>query len=137
MEFTGMKNFDISEIDKLKEVLYYSDSHDAIIKDSKYDMKNRIYYINLYNPISKMKIDFIFYNVKIVMFFKDYNYGLLSGNAEEIYNLSVEDDFSFFKSNPNLSDDYYDDSLYMLFEMFSGDALHIVFEKVSIDIQKI
>lgn len=131
-----MIRFDKSKMDELKEFLYHSDSHDAEIKNSKYDMENKIYYINLYNSILNVEMNFIFYNVKIVMFFKDYNYGQLSGYSDQIYCLSVEENYSLFKSNPNLHDDYYNDTLYLLFETFSGDALHVVCNEVSIDIQR-
>ena len=132
-----MTKFDESKINDLKEFLYHIDSHDTEITNSKYDIKNGIYYINLYNSIDKSAVHFIFHDVKIAMFFKDYNCGLLTGDNEKIYSLSVEEDYSLFKNNPNLSNDYYDDTLYLLFEMFSGDALHIVSKEVSIDIKEI
>lgn len=132
-----MTKFDKSKINDLNEFLYHIDSHDAEIMNSKYDIKNGIYYINLYNPIDNSAMHFIFYDVKIAMFFKDYNRGLLFGDKEKIYSLSVDEDYSLFKNNPNLNNDYYDDTLYLLFEMFSGDALHIVSKEVSIDIKKI
>lgn len=131
-----MTKFDISKVEKLKEFLYHSNSHDAEIMNSKFDIKNGIYYIDLYNPTVKYYMHFIFYDVKIAMFFKDYNYGLLMGNNEKIYCLSVEENYSCFNENLNLSDDYYDDTVHLLFEMFSGDALHVVCKEVSIDIQK-
>lgn len=131
-----MTKFDKSKIEELKEFLYHIDSHDAEIMNSKYDVKNGIYCINLYNPIVKSTMHFVFYDVKIAMFFKDYNHELLFGDNEKIYSLSVEEDSSLFKNNPNLSNDYYDDTLYLLFEMFSGDALHIVSKEVLVDIQR-
>lgn len=132
-----MIKFDKSKTEELKNFLYHIDSHDAEIMNSEYDIKNGIYYINLYHPIVKSTMHFVFYDVKIVMFFKDYNFGLLSGNDERIYCLSIEEDYSLFKNNPNLSNNYYDDTLYLLFEAFSGDALHIVSKEVSIDIKEI
>lgn len=79
---------------------------------------------------------FIFYDVKIAMFFLDYNRGLLFGDNEKIYSLSVEEDYSCFENNFNLSECYYNGTLYILFEMFSGDVLHIVSKEVSVNIQR-
>lgn len=131
-----MTKFDKSKTEELKKFLYHIDSHDAEIMNSKYDIKNGIYYINLYNPIDKSAMHFIFYDVKIAMFFKDYNRGLLFGDNEKIYSLSVEEDYSCFENNFNLSEGYYNGTLYLLFEMFSGDVLHIVSKEVSVDIQR-
>ena len=128
-----MTQFDKSKIIELKDCLYNSDSHDAVLKNSNYDIKNKIFYIDIFNPIFDVEINFTFYDVKTIMFFKG-NFEF--GDSETINYLGVEEDYSYIKNYSNMCNNEFDDTLYLLFEMFSGDELHIVFKEVSIDIQK-
>ena len=57
-----------------------------------------------------------------------------SGNRETIISLTVEEDSSYLQNYLLKHGEYTEDSLYLLFQMFSGDELHIVSKEVIIEI---
>ena len=125
-----MPRFNKNSINELKELLSGSQVHDAKLQNAKYDSGEERLTIELFNPIFKVKIGLTFDNVEIVFAVK----GEWHGNRETIISLTVEDDFSYLQNYLSNYSDYQEDFLYLLFQMFSGDELHIVSKEVVIDI---
>ena len=74
----------------------------------------------------------IFLNIDITLAIK----GNEHGSRETILSLTVEDDFSYLQNYiPNRCEGV-EDSLYLLFQMFSGDELHIVSKEVIAEITR-
>ena len=125
-----MPRYNKNNIKELKEYLYNSYVHDAKLKNIKYDcMEDRVE-IELFNPIFDVKILLTFLNIGITFSVK----GDWSGNRETISSLTAEEDFSYLQNYLIKHSEYMEDSLYLLFQMFSGDELHIVSKEVIIEI---
>lgn len=124
-----MLAFDNLHINDLKEYLYYSYIHDAKIEALSYDKNKKSLTISIVNSIYDNQIKIIFENVKIILSLN----GNEIGSCEQILSLSIEEDYSFLKSFPSVCQHCFFDNIYLLFQMFSGDELHIVSEKVLID----
>ena len=127
-----MPRFNKNNIKELKELLYNSYDHDAKLKNAKYDCDEDSLKIELYNPIFNAKIDLTFLNIGIALAIK----GEWSGNRDTIISLTVEEDFSCLQNYLIKHSKYMEDSLYLLFQMFSGDELHIVSNEVIIKTSK-
>lgn len=126
-----MPRFDKSKIKEMKYFLYNSCVHDAKIENVEYQCGEDIIKIELFNPIFNVKINLTFHNIGIALAVKGNAYG----SHETILSLTVEEDFSYLQSYlPNYGDGI-DGSLYLLFQMFSGDELHIVAKDVDIKLQ--
>lgn len=125
-----MPRFNKNNIKELKEFLYNSYDHDAKLKNAKYDCGEDSLKIELYNPIFNVKIDLTFLNIGIALVIK----GEWSGNRETIISLTVEEDFSYLQNYLLRHSEYMEDSLYLLFQMFSGDELHIISKEVIVEI---
>ena len=124
-----MPRFNKNNIEELKEFLYNSHDHDAKLKNAKYDSGEDSLKIELYNPIFKVKIDLTFHNIGIAFAVK----GEWTGSRETIISLTVEDDFSYLHNYIKKYSECIEDSLYLLFQMFSGDELHIVAKEVTVE----
>ena len=123
-----MPKFEKNSIVELKSFLYNSWVHDAKIESVHCDYGNERLEISLFNSYASVKIDIIFHNVEFTLSVK----GQWHGDREEIIGITAEDDFSYLeKYLPNHSE-YHEDSLYLLFQMFSGDELHIISKEVMI-----
>ena len=125
-----MPRFDKSNIAELKAFLYESWGHDAEIELVNIDHGNDRIDISLFNPYFDVKIDFNFHIVEVALSIK----GKWHGNRKEIIGITVEDDFSYLEKHLQNYSEYNEDSLYLLFQMFSGDELHIVSKEVIIEI---
>ena len=125
-----MSRYNKNNTKELKEFLYNSYIHDAKLENAKYDCREDSIKIELFNPISDVKIDLTFLNIGIALTIK----GEWSGNREAIISLTVEEDFSYLQNYLLKHSEYMEDSLYLLFQMFSGDELHIVSKEVIVEI---
>ncbi len=125
-----MTRYNKNTTKELKEFLYNSYVHDAKLENVKYDCREDSIKIELFNPISDVKIDLTFHNIAIALTIK----GEWSGNRETIISLTVEEDFSYLQNYLLKYSEYMEDSLYLLFQMFSGDELHIVSKEVIVNI---
>ena len=125
-----MPRFNKNNIKELKEFLYNSYDHDAKLKNAKYDSGEDSLKIELFNPIFEVKITLTFHNIGIAFAVK----GEWTGSRETIISLTVEEDFSYLQNYLLKHSDYMEDSLYLLFQMFSGDELHIVSKEVVVEI---
>ena len=124
-----MPRYNKNNIKELKEYLYNSCVHDAELKNIKCDYIEDQIEIELFNPIFDVKILLTFLNIGITFSVK----GDWLGNRETISSLTVEDDFSYLHNYLIKRSENREDSLYMLFQMFSGDELHIVSKEVIIE----
>lgn len=124
-----MPQFDRSQVQNLKDYLYHSAIHDAKIKTFKYDREQRILTIEAANLIDSVSLCMIFKEIKVVLSINSNQLGC----RETIISLTAEDDFSHLQNYAQICGDGFDNSLYLLFQMFSGDELHIISEKVFIE----
>ena len=124
-----MPRYNKNNIKELKEFLYNSYVHDAKLENIKYDCREDNIKIELFNPIFGVKILLTFHNIGITFGVK----GDWSGNRETINSLTVEDDFSYLNNYLIKHSENKDDSIYILFQMFSGDELHIVSKEVIVE----
>lgn len=125
-----MPTFSKGNSNELKEFIYNSHDHDAKLKTVKYDSAANSLKIGLYNPIFKVKIDLTFQNIGIAFTVK----GEWVGSRDTIISLTVEEDFSYLQTYLQNCSKYIEDHLYLLFQMFSGDELHIVSKAVTVEI---
>ena len=125
-----MLRYNKNNIKELKEYLYNSYVHDAKLKNIKYDCSEDNIKIELFNPIFDVKIALTFLNIGITLTIK----GEWSENRETIVSLTAEEDFSYLQNYLLKHNKCMEDSLYLLFQMFSGDELHIVSKEVIIEI---
>ncbi len=127
-----MPRFDKNKIKEIKNFLYNSCVHDAKLEKVGYKCGEDTIKIELFNPIYDIKINLTFRNIGIALAIK----GNEHGDRETIISLTVEEDFSYLQNYLPKYSEGIEDSLYLLFQMFSGDELHIVSREVSIEIIK-
>jgi len=122
-----MIKYNISKIEKLKEFIYYSNIHDAIVKYSKYDLKNNCFTIKVANYSFNIQYTLKFYNIEYLLFTNT-----ASNNSNNINTLVVS------KSNDNnevlneLSLKFSQNNFYFIFEMFFDKEIHIICESIGI-----
>ena len=124
-----MPRYNKNNTKELKEFLHNSCVHDAKLKNIKYDCGEDKIEIKLFNPITDVKINLIFLNIGIALSIK----GEWPGNRETLISLTVEEDFSYMQKCLLNSKNYMEDYIYLLFQMFSGDEVHILSKEVIID----
>lgn len=127
-----MPRFDKNNTKELKEFLYNSCVHDAKLENVGYECGEDSIKIELFNSIFNVKIDLTFHNIGIALAIK----GKAYGSRETIISLTVEEDFSYLQNYIPKHSEGVVDSLYLLFQMFSGDELHIVSKEVIVEITR-
>ncbi len=134
-----MPIFDKNKIKELKDFLYNSCFHDAKLESFAHKSGEDTIEIELFNPIYNEKITLAFYNIEIVLAIKGKAYGsreTMISSHETIISLTAEDNFAYLQNYlPNQSEGI-EESLYILFQMFSGDELHIVASEVCVEFVK-
>lgn len=85
--------------------------------------------IRAVNSIYGECINFFFNEVNNILFVS----GNEMGSRETIISLTVEEDCSYRSIFTNMCSDCLSNSIYLLFQMFSGDELHILSKNVLID----
>ena len=125
-----MPRFDKNNIGELKEFIYKRFPHDATVENVKCSCKGNSIEIELYNTFFNVGMNLIFRNVEIALAVKGKEYG----SSETILSLTVEENFTYLKKYLSDCDESVDSNLYLLFQMFSGDELHIVSKEVIIEI---
>lgn len=127
-----MPRFDKNNTKELKEFLYNSCVHDAKFYNVGYECGEDSIIVELFHSFFNVTIKLIFRNIKITLAIK----GKEHGSRETILSLTVEEDFSYLQNYiPNHCEGV-EDSLYLLFQMFSGDELHIVSKEVIVEITR-
>lgn len=125
-----MLQFNCLRRDELKDFLYNSCIHDAQIKNIRYDWQKRSFVLETFNPTLKIPYDikFIFVNPQLVFS----THGDWHGSRVTIQSLTLKEDYLCLQNSTRICDDSLKDSLYLLFQMFSGDELHIVSKELFI-----
>lgn len=124
--------FDTSNIDALKDFLYKSCVHDAVVKAMKYYIEEDQLIIELFNSCFNTKMVFTFCGIENTFSVKSNLFG-----SRETVNALVVEEFSYLQRYiPNYDLDN-KDSIYLLFEMFSGDQFHIVCKKLIVEVTNI
>lgn len=124
-----MPKFDRSQIETLKKYLYHSYIHDAKIETMSYDRKKKNLTIRTVNEIHRNRINLTFEEVKVVLSIS----GNESGNYGTIISLTAEEDYSYVQNCTKVCGNCLFESVYLLFQMFCGDELHIVAKNVFIE----
>lgn len=125
-----MAYFNRAEIEALKGFIYAHYSiHDSNIEELIYDREQRTLTVEAVNHIFNERMKLIFGEVKVFLSIS----GNWQGNRDTILALVVEDDYLFLQNCKQVCGNCFDNSLYMVFQMFSGDELHIVSESVIIE----
>lgn len=124
-----MPRYNKNNTKELKAFLYNSCVHDAELKNIRYDCGGDSIVIELYNPISHIGMNLTFRGIIIALAIK----GEWQGSRTTIISLTAEDDFSYLQNYLKEYSEYSKDALYLLFQMFSGDEMHIVSNEVIIE----
>ena len=128
-----MPRYNKNGIKELRELLYNSCIHDAKLERVSYDRGENSLRIETFNPIFNVSINLTFCDVGIALAIRgndDF------GSHETIISLTAEEDFSSLHSFIQKYNKSADDSLYLLFQMFSGDEFHIVSREVIVEIAR-
>ncbi|MBR1772080.1 MAG: hypothetical protein IJ747_08635 [Lachnospiraceae bacterium] len=110
----------------LKEYIYNSNLHDAIIMDSHYDRIKKELKLMIKSSISGKDIGVIFSGVDVLISIS----GTAYGERNVILSATIEEDFSPLGKCFPADREHNSDSIYMLFQMFSEDELHIVAKEI-------
>ncbi len=124
-----MERFNRDTAGELREFLYTSCVHDAKVETVEYDRRTNSVRVELYNPIFGERIAFTFLDIAAALAIR----GRQRGNWGTLVSLTVEDDYSElanFLTEPGGS---LRDSLYMLFQTFTGEELHIAAKEVAVE----
>ena len=114
--------FDITNVSDLIEFLRGTSIHDSIIENYNYTGDNNRFDLRVFNPIFKEKMNFVFNGVECLKFLRGHEIGC----SKTINSLTVEDSCSELCYGA-------ENMIYLLFQMFSGDELHIVFESLYVE----
>ena len=115
---------------ELKDFFYNDYIHDARLETLHYDWKEDRVQIELWNPIFGVSINLTFFNIAIMLARK----GDWIGDRATVLALTVEEDFSALQNASPDNGTRAEDTLYLMFQMFSGAELHIVSEEVFAEI---
>ena len=125
-----MPRFDKCHIKELQEILYYSHIHDSKLESVRYERRENRLIVETFNPIFNVGINLTFYDIGLSLAIS----GNGLGSRETIISLTVEEDFSYLQNYSQQYRKSFENSLYLLFQMFSGDELHIVSKEVNVEI---
>ena len=125
-EFNKLKTKD------LKNWLYKSHVHDAQIHCITYNPINQTLLLEIFNPMLSTKMHFSFCEIKLVLYTKNTSESIVR-SIDAINSLTVEEDVTSLCAHLDMRDDYCTNYLYLLFQLFSGDELHIVSKRVFVE----
>ena len=117
-------------INELKELLYNSHVHDAKLEKLKYNCEEDSVKIELCNPFFDVRIGLTFFHIEVALAMK----GKWPGSRETVLSLTVEEDLSVLRKHLIKDNESMEDSLCLLFQMFSGDELYIAAKEVLVEI---
>ena len=125
-----MPQFKVENVKELKAFLYDSCFHDATFKNIDYDYASGKLMIEAFNCFFNCKWKLDFSEIETIFVTKG---NWLLDRSEEISSLTVEDDFSYLKEYVPKFDKTIDEFLYLVFQMFTGDEIHIVCKEVAVE----
>ena len=127
-----MAEFEKEQIEALSDFLYNSHIHDALLESFQYDRAAGLLKVRAVNRIDGLYLDMTFYDVIMLLSVRGI-YSNRTTDCRTILSLGIEQDY------PQIAEDclkkHGKDSsnmLYMLFQMFSEDEIHVLFKKISI-----
>ncbi len=118
-----MERFNCTNKKELDNFLYYSKTHDGVFKQICYDPMQKQMEVSIKNDCWGGGLNITFVNIKRVLFVNDNKWG----NNEEILSLTIEDDKELLKDYTDFDMNNY---IYLVFQMFSGNEIHILSEEV-------
>lgn len=125
--------FNKNSFKELKEHIYSSCIHDAVVQSIEYNQNEKILIIDAENSFFNTKFRIIFSDIECLLSIK----GRQFGNDESIISLTAEDDFSYLYNYLNSHVEFDENNVYILIQMLSGSELHILSQEVEISIEKI
>ena len=125
-----MQEYGKSDLGELKQLLYSTHAHDAVLENVEHIWAEDRIRIQLFNPIFHEKIELILSGVETVFIWKGSEYG----SRETVLSLTIEEDFSYLETHLPKHSQLFEDAVYLLFQMFSGDELHIAAKKVMVQV---
>ena len=125
-----MQEYGKSDLGELKQLLYSTHAHDAVLEIVEHIWAEDRIRIQLFNPIFHEKIDLTLSGVETVFAWKGSEYG----SRETVLSLTIEEDFSYLETHLPKHSQLFEDTVYLLFQMFSGDELHIAAKKVMVQV---
>lgn len=124
-----MPRFNESQKNELEEFIYNSNIHDATILSSSYNREDKTLFIHSFNSFFHSKLTFSFLETKVIHLCTGNEFG----DSSTILSLTVEDDNLDLKVNPNVNDYELEGCIHVLFQMFSGDELHIMAKEILVN----
>lgn len=124
--------FNKNSFKELKEYIYSSYIHDAVVKSIEYKQNEKILIIDAENSFFNTKFQIIFSDIEFLLSIK----GKQFGNDESIISLTAEDDFSYLYNYLNSHVEFDENNVYILIQMLSGSELHILSQEVEINIEE-
>lgn len=124
-----MHQFSFMKKEELKKYLYFSSIHDSIIERVQYDNSKDILTLRIYNPIDRVHYQMTFAGIRMMLFINGYKWG----NDNSISSLTVEENCEKIKALYEPGMDSPKEYLYLVFQMFSGNELHILLDELSIE----
>lgn len=124
-----MEKFDKNHTGELENFLFHSYVHDSEIKNMEYNCDVGDLRVMLFNPIFHVRTELTFHDVEVVFARK----GEWPGSRKTLLSLSVQGNSPYLQKTLQMYTEYSAESLSMLFEMLSGDKLHIVAKEVTIE----
>ena len=128
-----MPRYEKNKSEELREFLYQSDynAHDAELESVNYAYENENLAVKLFHPFYHWKMELCFHGVKTFFAIRGNEFG----SHKTILGLTVEEDFSYLQKYFPKYGEKAADSLYLVFQMFSGDELHVVSDVVTVETQ--
>lgn len=124
-----MQQFDLANKEKFKKWLYFSSIHDSEIENVQYDSCKSTLVLKISNAIDKVHFQMTFVGVKKLLFINEDRWG----DDQSVSSLTVEDDYTPISALNGPSPVSDEKNLYLVFQMFSGNELHILVEKLLIE----
>lgn len=113
----------------MRDYLYKSAVHDSHFKDIVYDPLQHIVKVVLFNPILGKTITINFLKVKLLLSISDNKWGA----DQSISSLTLESIEQASVTFPMVNKRDLERNVYLLFQLFSGNEIHIIAEYVSFD----
>ena len=125
-----MQKYDKRNTAELKKFIYNSCAHDAKIENIEYKCGEGSIKIEFSNSFFNVRTEMLFQDLEIVFAVKGKEYG----NRETVISLTLEEDYSYLRTYLLERNEFPEGCLYLLFQMLSGDELHIVSRAVTTEI---
>ena len=124
-----MSKYNKHNTNELRNFLFICGAHDSRIANIEYNYGDDKMTVHLDNPYNKTKISLTFIGVDLVLSIKGKEYG----RCDDVNSLTLEEDYKYLYSY--LANRFFisfisEESLYLLFQMFSGTELHIISKEI-------